>query len=890
MGTSSFILSMISVALLAGPGSPASAGGDLVSSHIEDRVVKFFDFDEPDHYESMPKYWRQMTEPAFPGYPRYQEPAFDFDVGHTAPPSFRLSLSGGNIGAHYLAKDTSVHPRADYRITAWVRTSGLRRAGASVSAYYLDHALRKIEKSEQCTGTIRDEECGGDWTRLSIHLPGGFETARWIGLSCRIEQPPERTGGISEPRPINYRDALSTAWFDDITVLRLPQASIGLAAPGNVFLSGRPITCAARVADLDGAGLDAELEIVNAEGATVESHVIPVVGLDQPGVEIAVAEVPAGWYVARLSVRASGCDVLVEEQPFLRLSPDLPGTTANERAGFGVIIDTSVVPEDSVNAHLLAALSVTSAKVPLWRRDVDDDAVVKGDKKLDRWMSLLRGRGMTVVATLADPPGTLATLCGHPELTLLDVLTSPPNSWRPYLALTLSRHGAHIDAWQIGEDGRGSTMNDRRLGQAISNVRAELQPLIGPAALVAPASVVRQSPGENLPVEVVSLMIPQQVSASRLSGQLSTPETGESVRLWATVEPPSADRYDRYGRLAELARRIAVARQSGVETVFVPQPWRAELAKDAVVVSPQEDFIICRTLAQGLGGLEPVTPVWLGDGVRAWLFADRARVAGTVVAWTEGDQAGPMSVLFDVGAAAERIDMWGKASQPQETEGGRAFQLEAMPVLIRPVSPQRVMALSSFQVSNPRLQATVEEQARDLVLSNPRSAKLHGTLRLRPPKNWRVRPERIPVDLAGGQSTSVPVSLNIPNNQAMGSYVLIGRLDAEGDALNGLTLRAPLRVESPGLDVSVLVRRDGDGLAIVQRVTNLTDESLNLRAILIAPGHARQGRLITNLAAGQTTTRQFEIEHTEGLAGKYMRVSVEQIGGPLKCNELIKLD
>ncbi len=889
MGTSSFIVSLIAFAMFAGPETPASAGGDLVSSRIEDRVVKVFDFDEPDHYEPMPKFWRQMTEPVFPGYPRYQEPAFDFEVGHSAPPSFRFTLSGGNIGAYYLAKDTSVHPSADYQIAAWVHTNRLRQAGAYITAYYLDHALRKIEKSERRSRTVRDDDCGGGWTRISIHLPGGFENARWIGLSCRIEQPPARTGGVIEPRPINYRDALSTAWFDDIAILRLPQAAIALNAPGNVFLSDGPMTCFVRVADLVNTGLDAKLEIMNADGVSIESHSISIVGLDDPGVEIAATDIPAGWYVARLSVHAGDRELLVEEQSFLRLNPDLLNT-ATAPTGFGVIIDPSVVPEDGVNERLLTALSVISAKVPLWRRDVDDDAVIKGDKKLDRWMSLLRGRGMTIVATLADPPGTLATLCGHPELTLLDVLTSPPNLWRPYLALTISRHGAHINAWQVGEDGRRATMNDRRLGQAISNVRAELQPLIGAAALVAPTSMARLPLGEELPVEVVSVVIPQQVSADRIRRQFSTSAEGDSGRLWATVEPPSVDRYDRYGRLAELARRIVVARQSGVETVFVPQPWRVEPAKDKVVVSPQEEFIICRTLSQGLGGLEPVTPVWLGDGVQAWLFADRAWEAGTIVAWADGDAVKPQRVILDLGDAVESVDMWGNLSRPDKAVGGLAFQVGAMPVLFRPVSPRRVMALSSFQISDPRLRAAVEEQVRTLVLSNPRSAKLHGVLRLRPPKGWRMGPDRIPVDLDGGESMAVRVSFNIPNNQATGSCVLLGQLDADGDALDGLTLRTPLSIESPGLDVSVLVRREGAGLAVVQRVTNRTDESLDLRSSLIAPGHPRQGRMITNLAAGQTTTRQFKIDNTEGLAGKHMRVSVEQVGGPLKRNELIKFE
>lgn len=89
--------------LLLGPTSPDPAAAKsrrddaveqtFVSSKIRDRLTKAFDFDERaiGNYESMPAGWRQLNAVR---YPRFLEPKFDMKVGHDAPPSFKLPLTG----------------------------------------------------------------------------------------------------------------------------------------------------------------------------------------------------------------------------------------------------------------------------------------------------------------------------------------------------------------------------------------------------------------------------------------------------------------------------------------------------------------------------------------------------------------------------------------------------------------------------------------------------------------------------------------------------------------------------------------------------------------------------------------------------------------------------
>ncbi len=871
--------------------APAAPAEPLVSSRIEDRVVKRFDFDERrlGNYESIPQFWLRMTEPEFPGYPRFLEPRFDFDVGHTAPPSFRFDLNDGNIGARYISKDINVHPLADYRVTAWVKTQGLEHARAYLTAYYLDHALRKIEKSERQSEFVQDAGRASGWARIDVHLPGGFDRARWIGLSCRVEQAPKRVGTVQELRPINYRDIRAIVWFDDITIVRLPRVGVELETHGAVFPAEREAACTVRVADLDGAGIRARLDVYDAELQPAGSHEIPAVGLDDIGVRVALGDLGPGRYTAQLTVEVDGTPIVKFAQPFLKLGHDL-------RRGDGVIREFGVNFEPLAGAseadqrYLLEQLSAGVVKAPLWRRDVSDAEVLWGDYQLGGLLKSLSDSGVEIVALLEDPPGTLAEQYGHPDLTLLDVLSSSPEQWRPYLALMLARYGPYIRAWQVGADDRPILRSDRRLAAAVSNVRTELHPLIGASDLSGPREIYDRRGAKALPAEIVAVAAPSTMSAEGVGRQLSSLAGDDMPRRWATIELPARDRYDRRSRLVEFARRVVVVLQSGAETVFIPQPWETREQGGTKIMSPLEEFILYRTLTQVLGGTRPITPVWLDHGVHGWLFGTKGSEDGALVIWSDGDEPRPRGLSIDIDEGARQVDLWGNVGEMPRGEGGRTATIEAMPTIVRPVSAARLRTMAGFSIDTPDLRPDVLEQFRTLTLTNSRGIQMHGKLTLKAPRGWQIHPRQHAVDLDPGETGEFEIRILVPTNQAVGNYTLRGRLALEGDPLDGLRVQLPLKIAVPELDVGVAARTDGDRLIIRHRITNRTEESLNLRGVLIAPGFPRQVRIVQHLAPGQTAVRHFEIEDAAALSGKRCRVSVEQVDGRLRQNQLIGID
>ncbi len=876
---------------------PADArGGDLASTRIEHRIVKSFDFDERPlgNFEPEPMNWLRIVEA---GYPRFLKAGFDEGIGHTAPPSFRLDLQGGSIGFYYRAKDIPVDPDSDYRMTAWIRPRGLKHAGARVSVYYLDHALRKIPESEQTGEIVRGASDEMSWARVEIDLPGGYKRARWIGLSCQVCQPPKPSEGTARFRPIHYHDVKGSAWFDDIRIIRLPHVGMTLNAPNHIAGPDQSIICRISLKDRDGNGLEADLDLIDAEGETLLSWNLHGADLVRGSVPIDLGELAAGLYRIRLTTRVDEFPISTHERTFLRLNPDpsareaIPANGKQPAGrGFGVIAEAALFDHPERSLQLLRHLSPEVVKVPIWRREMSDEAIVAGDRRVDQLVDALQRDQTRVVGVLESPPDSLASQYKRSGRSLWSILASDPNKWRPYLALILTRHGHRIHAWQIGaEEGPGP--DDRSLqSKALAGVRAEMQPLIGRPELVLPIEGHHRIDAKSLPVDVLSILLPSQFSADRLADQLGEFSNPSFAERWATVESPSPDRYQRRWRLIEFAQRLITARCAGVDTVFVRQPWRYDSINGDVVVTPAEEFILFRTLCQTLGGLSPVRPVWLGAGITGWLYSGGDDGRGALVVRTAAASEVDRRLTIDSNKDAHQIDMWGNVSEGNPVRDGLEYRINAMPTIISPVDPRRIEMLADFVIDNAVFQPTVEIHKRTLTIRNARAKKLIGRLQLEAPPEWRIRPRRWVVDLAPGESKRFPFRVRMPTNQAAGDYELLGRLKTDGDNVPELTLRAAMRVSAPGLDVNVAAFREGDAVRVVQRITNVSDNALQLRAYLLAPEQARDQRLIPHLAAGQTAVRRYTIEDAFRLSGRPLRVTVEQIDGPLRNNTIVNFE
>jgi len=856
----------------------------LVSSHIERRIVKSFDFDEQKlgNFETMPENWRHIRGP---GFPRFLEAGFDNQIGRAAPPSLRLPVSGGSVGAVYLARDINVTPGSEYQVIAWIKPRGLVESAASLSAYYLDHAFHAIPGSERRSTLVRGAGADEPWTRVEVRLPSGVANARWMALACRVDQPPDLPvpPGGAEPPPCH--DVGAVAWFDDVTVVRLPRVWIGVPPAGGVFRSNEPVECLVRVADIDGVGIDANLDILDAREQLVRSLRVGVVDPSAPPERLPLSGLPPGYYVAELRVRADSTLVAVERQAFIRLNPDLvPG---GQSTPLGLVLDASAAGQPTITRQMISLISPRFVKFPVWRSETTDRTIVAGDPQVDRLMRYLDDRNVDVIATIESPPRALLARLGKPDAGLLQLLNSPAEEWRAYLALVLTRYGGQVKAWQVGTDDGPTSGEEALLGAALENLRSELRPLLGDSRLVAPIRGA-WSVRSVLPADVLSVRSP-----AGLARQDAGVHSGDGIKAassehWVSIEPLPAERFRREARLADLAQRVTRALSGRAGGVFVPQPWRMIQSDEGWRPVPDEALMVLRTLSQALAGRQYAADIWLDHAVDARLFTSTDGSAA-LIAWCQGATAEPRLVPLDAGPRARRIDLWGNVGALNESGADKMLELSDLPVVIAPVDADRMRLMAGFETRDSTIRPNTAPQPVTVRLTNPLRIRLSGTIRLEPPPRWQIEPARLRVDLPAGQSAEWTLRIRIPANQTIGDFALASRLASDRPELDGLLLRAPISVRPHGLEVSVLARRDGADVVVMQRITNRGEALLDLRATLIGAGAARQARLIQGLAAGQTAIREYRLAASDRV-GRFVRSLVEEIDGPIRCNVVTRIE
>lgn len=908
-----FLKPVLTLLLLVAPGQSTGArngGHEFVSSRIEDRIVKRFDFDEAalGNYDAMPMNWRQI---AAPGHPRFLEPQFDHDVGRSSPPSFRFALQGGSLACEYLARDIHIHPQCDYLVTAWVRTRDMVHSGAFITAYYLDHALRRIEETERrsALAPIGDRDGAGEtWTCLKVALPGGNERARWIGLSLHVEQPERATGAADVFRPIIHEDIAATAWFDDVSVLRLPRVELRSEAVGGIFEASQPVRLSARIADLDGSGVTTRLELRDADGELVASRPMCVVDIGGRATSFEFDPLPVGYYEARLQVFAEGEEIVTRRAALVRLGESIArvagrdGSNESASRGIGILLEPGACGDFSTAQRALELIEPAAVKVPLWRRDARDAEIVMGDARFDRLIRSLRARQVRVVGVLEAAPPSLASSFGHRDHSVVDILSASRERWRPYFAFLAARYGAEIDAWQIGGDDAPASPNRASWKAAVRNLEAELHPLVGRPLLVAPQPAEGPANEENGGADVTSVYVPEQIGSNRLAAQMQAPGHRKDDRRWVTIEAPRADRIRREAWRTEFARSMAAALQTGAEFVFALQPWRSEAGNDSgnAGIEMDERFLTLRTLGAAVDGLAPGGVVSLAEGVTAHLFSGRDGATGSLILWSDGAAPSGRVMVTDAAPRAAHYDLWGRPLRPEESPYGRVFEITEAPSILVPVDVGRVRTIAGFGFDEPEIAVQVQMHRRKLRLHNHLGARLSGVLAIDTPKGWSFSPSRFKVDLSPGQEASLPVEIRVPMNQPVGRVEFVGRLESAceaerrppnlGGASDAMTLRAHMEVVGPGLDVNVLARQEGDYLHIMQRITNRTGRSVDLRSVVVYPDLRRDSGMVRQLADGASAVREYSVDRLDQLRALPIRVTAESLDGRLRVHRLVRVE
>jgi putative heme-binding domain-containing protein len=125
------------------------------------------------------------------------------DLGHTGKRSVKISSEqGGDVS---WSAQVAVKPRADYRLTGWIKTENVRKVGGANGAMLNVHELQ-----DPVRGGTKALLGDNDWTQVQLDFNSG--EMRQITINCLF-------GG--------WGRTTGTAWFDDIELVPAAGSDLG---------------------------------------------------------------------------------------------------------------------------------------------------------------------------------------------------------------------------------------------------------------------------------------------------------------------------------------------------------------------------------------------------------------------------------------------------------------------------------------------------------------------------------------------------------------------------------------------------------------------------------------------------------------------------------------
>jgi len=908
-------------ALIAGSGPCAQAqsvapGANPAPLELY-RKVKVFDFDERrlGNYEETPMYWRRL---AGPGLPAFSSGRLDERVGHDAAPSFLLVIQGGSVAYEYAHTDLTILPNSDYVIEGYVRAEGLEHARALLTCYLVDESGRRIVGSDRVSAPVMSLAArGGEdepWQRVQIDLPGEYPDARalrlqlWV-LQTHVFSPPAE----GEVDPIVHQEVDARVWFDDIAVIRMPRVRLGFSRPGNLVKPPASESLRVEVHNATLTELRADVAVSGADGRERLKRTFALPAGATEDYRIPLPTLPVGMYRAEVWLRAAD-EVLVQRTISFAVLPEW--MSGRERfADFGIDLGPWPGGDADGATELITALGCGAVKVGLPMFGAAENEQ-RGDyiaqlRELARHLAISE---ISSTGVLLSPAAVGASGGYQSTYRLLTGEGATDERLGPIFA----HYGGHLASWQLGyeaielqEAGGGWTP------RSLKNVQENLKRFVAVPQLVIPRSILDGPPtpslldptqpqyGTELPTTpwsaewspqpyAYSYWLPAGIPAQAIPWQLSPwfaaagnggAVGSERAAFWISL---GLD-HDRHGspaaRLADMARRVVLAKTVGPDRLYVPAPFELSDGGGAPQWQPNELYIPLRALAQALSGTRALAAMPLEHDGLAVVFGCGQQ--HKLVAWTWRLDDADTTVKLYVGKQASALDLHG-ARWPLSVDGLRAaVPLRAVPLIVEDVDAALLLLQNSFRISPAFVQLHDPQPRPVLYLRNTYNLELSARIELHPPAEWQVLPNPVRVLLAPGETLAQPLEFIIPPRtlaieRKLGVDVYVRRPDPAE-----LHFDVGLEVGLKDVQMSAAAWWDDDALLIEQTVRNLAPQPLSFNTFCQPPGRARLEGVLLNIPPGEARVQRYRLPTARALAGAKVWVGLDEVAGRRTLDQLV---
>jgi hypothetical protein len=871
------------------------------------------------NFETIPMFWSKVAGNGYPAYStghfdnttsRSAQNSFKLQIdGGSAAFQFTPGHLPINPSADYYLLafvKTSQLKHAKARISAWFADEH-------------NKIVPNLEFHSQPYSTpappniAHNEPANDDWHILHLYIPGPGPTspAKSLVLQLGLLQPQQLAPG-STPElgkfALYQQDIKGEAWFDDIVIFQLPRLSVSIppTVNANTFAPNQKVELDLTVSDLASATdatakpqLTANLKLTNPDGllfASDQFTVTPSKNGEPWTHRYNRAALPPGLYTATLDVSDSAAGTLIARRQtrFVCLAP--PFAVLDKPApefGYSIPSNADIWPQIP---HLIRHTRAGLLQVPTWRSEMSEEALLRRDPSLDTLLTALHRLDVHAIATFSDVPTALGTrfaearaktppafISNTPSISVNSILglsDADPTLWRPYVSFILARYANRFDAWEFGSQDTpycGMLSNgdaphkftgaDTRFPALYAKTTSELSILLNHPDLIVPWNALfefdpKLYPGAGLDLRLPASIKPSQIPAylDNFKQALAPPKDSKrpAPPMYVRVDSLNAQRYERADRLADFAQRIVYARSANPAAVIMDLPLSTNVAagRSGHRAEPDELLVVYRTLILALGNSEYRREIPLAPGIRAFLF-DRSGV-GTLVVWNESAADSTVHIDLPLGAHPRAIDLAGNARLlPMDaTTGTTGINITSTPMILDQLDTKSLQLRASFTIAAKTFPAGAGIVRTEILLTNPYSESLAGTLKISLPRGWTMEPPSIPMQLRPGETIRKPITIRYPYSELAGSNTINGYLLAENNQKYEFTTMILITSDVVELDSSMQLMPNGD-LVVQQIITNISQTSLNAQAYAQVPGYPRQQRYLLELAPGQSSVKRF---------------------------------
>lgn len=838
--------------------------------------VAYFDFPQSqDRRQNQPSGWHREFQP---GYPYYIDAELTKEAAATGTQSLLFRLNGGHCA--YLGPLLPASTENSFVLQGQIRTVGLVGDEAFLLLDFLDGSGRLLPG-----GQLQSEAVGGtqDWTIVRIGPvvpPPGTQQLR---IGCISQHGPEM-------------DLSGKVYFDDLWLGKLPRYEVTTSSDYRLFPLAGEKQARARVTGAEGGRYSARFALSDERRRPMAEA---TVRLRPDGPTARVAE----WTLPIRSVGFFHLEVGLYEGSQPVLARDFPVTVVDlvEMPAQGEFGLSAPAPPFGL-AHydrLLAASGARWLKLPLWGAAEQAADLNPKNRALAAMIERMHARGHDLVGVLEQPPAALLQNLPPRSLGIADVFTLPESIWQGAIEGLMARRGLEVTRWQLGGDDDTSFESLVDPAAVVEQVEQQMRQIGRDARVGLPWSWdMPPSPARLAFLSLTdegasspSQLAPSPLTADKLVGYLEeqrrlvslaqrpTSETTADVAptppaLWVHLAPLSDRLFAREDRILDLARRVLAAKIAKADAIFATNILAPDGGLVAADGAPTELFTIWRTLARQLGGRAHLGSLYLPGAKENHVFVRD----GTATLVLRGD--GDSTIPVVTGPGAIPLDLWGRQVAAASPDVTGQFKVGSLPIFILEAREALIRFQMGARYGKGRVSGEYGTHADELWIENPFPVTLRGRVRPRFPRDWRVEPESIELDIPTGGKLAAPLRFDIPQGTGQGEYQAALDFDIAADQVYRFTLPRPYRLGGDEMDTTTRTRLLADGsLEVEARIQNLTPLTLTLECSLRARGRNVDQAVVSTLAAREATIRRFVIPAGRELLGTQLELDIDQVGG-----------